>query len=111
MTVISRGWDRLTLPGKFLFVVVPLLIVQANVALGSNGTVAVLPLLEAQTFCGVLMPPIIERPIGTDFVALRVPQMFATLTERSIGPLSPAVYVMAFVPCPPVMVPFRIVQL
>jgi NADH-quinone oxidoreductase subunit H len=27
MTVISRGWERLTLPGKFLFVVVPLLIV------------------------------------------------------------------------------------
>jgi NADH-quinone oxidoreductase subunit H len=27
MTVITRGWDRLTLPGKFLFVLVPLLIV------------------------------------------------------------------------------------
>ena len=27
MTVITRGWDRLTLPGKFLFILVPLLIV------------------------------------------------------------------------------------
>src|SRR4029079_8217115 len=27
MTVVSRGWDRLTLPGKFLFILVPLLIV------------------------------------------------------------------------------------
>jgi NADH-quinone oxidoreductase subunit H len=27
MTVISRGWDRLTVPGKFLFIVVPLLVV------------------------------------------------------------------------------------
>jgi NADH-quinone oxidoreductase subunit H len=27
MTVVSRGWNRLTLPGKFLFILVPLLIV------------------------------------------------------------------------------------
>ncbi|HET9085298.1 MAG TPA: complex I subunit 1 family protein [Candidatus Limnocylindrales bacterium] len=27
MTVVSRSWNRLTLPGKFLFIVVPLLIV------------------------------------------------------------------------------------
>ncbi len=27
MTVISRGWNRLTLPGKFLFILVPLLVV------------------------------------------------------------------------------------
>ena len=33
MTVISRGWDRLTLPGKFLFIVVPLLIVLTVVAI------------------------------------------------------------------------------
>ncbi|HSL77551.1 MAG TPA: complex I subunit 1 family protein [Candidatus Limnocylindrales bacterium] len=33
MTVISRGWDRLTLPGKFLFVLVPLLIVLTVVAI------------------------------------------------------------------------------
>ena len=26
MTVVSRGWNRLTLPGKFLFIVVPLLV-------------------------------------------------------------------------------------
>jgi NADH-quinone oxidoreductase subunit H len=32
MTVISRGWDRLTLPGKVLFLLIPLLIV-ATVAL------------------------------------------------------------------------------
>ncbi len=39
MTVISRGWDRLTLPGKVLFLLIPLLIV-ATVAL-----VAVIALL------------------------------------------------------------------
>jgi NADH-quinone oxidoreductase subunit H len=33
MTVIGRGWDRLTLPGKFLFVLVPLLIVLTVVAI------------------------------------------------------------------------------
>ena len=33
MTVISRGWDRLTLPGKFLFIFVPLLIVLTVVAI------------------------------------------------------------------------------
>ena len=27
MTVVSRGWNRLTLPGKFLFILVPLLVV------------------------------------------------------------------------------------
>jgi NADH-quinone oxidoreductase subunit H len=32
MTVVSRGWDRLTLPGKVLFLLIPLLIV-ATVAL------------------------------------------------------------------------------
>ena len=26
MTVIARGWDRLTLPGKIVFTVVPLLV-------------------------------------------------------------------------------------
>jgi len=39
MTVISRGWDRLTLPGKVLFLLIPLLIV------ATVGLVAVIVLL------------------------------------------------------------------
>ena len=38
MTVVSRGWNRLTLPGKFLFILVPLLVV---------GTAALLILITA----------------------------------------------------------------
>jgi len=39
MTVVSRGWDRLTLPGKVLFLLIPLLIV------ATVGLVAVIVLL------------------------------------------------------------------
>jgi NADH-quinone oxidoreductase subunit H len=33
MTVVSRGWNRLTLPGKFLFIAVPVLVVATAVLL------------------------------------------------------------------------------
>ena len=35
MTVVSRSWSRLTLPGKVIFTVVPLLVVLTVVAVSS----------------------------------------------------------------------------
>jgi NADH-quinone oxidoreductase subunit H len=91
MTVIGRGWDRLTLPGKFLFVLVPLLIlltVVAIVLITTFGAVAVdilaanLPIVRFVVAATIIL----LMTIPTAFLIIYMEMKIIALMNLRIGP-------------------------
>jgi len=91
MTVIGRGWDRLTLPGKFLFVLVPLLIVLTVVAIVLITTFgqAVIDILAANlpiVRFVVAVTVILLMTIPTAFLIIYMEMKIIALMNLRIGP-------------------------
>mgnify|MGYP003288673867 CR=1 FL=1 len=91
MTVIGRGWDRLTLPGKFLFVLVPLLIVLTVVAIVLITTFgqAVIDILAANlpiVRFVVAVTIILLMTIPTAFLIIYMEMKIIALMNLRIGP-------------------------
>jgi NADH-quinone oxidoreductase subunit H len=91
MTVISRGWDRLTLPGKFLFIVVPLLIVLtvgAIVLITTFGQVVVdvlaanLPIVRFVVAATIIL----LMTVPTAFLIIYMEMKIIALMNLRIGP-------------------------
>ncbi len=91
MTVISRGWDRLTLPGKFLFIVVPLLVVATAaliILITSFGQLAVdtlaanLPIVRFVVAATVIL----VMTIPTAFLIIYMEMKIIALMNLRIGP-------------------------
>jgi NADH-quinone oxidoreductase subunit H len=91
MTVIGRGWDRLTLPGKFLFVLVPLLIVLTVVAIVMITTFgqAVIDILAANLpivrFVAAVTI-ILVMTVPTAFLIIYMEMKIIALMNLRIGP-------------------------
>jgi NADH-quinone oxidoreductase subunit H len=91
VTVISRGWDRLTLPGKFLFIVVPLLVVATAaliILITSFGQLAVdtlaanLPIVRFVVAATVIL----VMTIPTAFLIIYMEMKIIALMNLRIGP-------------------------
>ena len=91
MTVITRGWDRLTLPGKFLFILVPLLIVATAaliILITAFGQLAVdtlaanLPIVRFVVAATVIL----LMTIPTAFLIIYMEMKIIALMNLRIGP-------------------------
>jgi NADH-quinone oxidoreductase subunit H len=91
VTVISRGWDRLTLPGKFVFIVVPLLVVATAaliILITTFGQLAVDTLaanLSIVRFV-VAVTVILLMTIPTAFLIIYMEMKIIALMNLRIGP-------------------------
>jgi NADH-quinone oxidoreductase subunit H len=91
MTVISRGWDRLTLPGKFVFTVIPLLIALtvALVAVIAIFGAAIIDILVAYlpiVRFVVAVTVVLLMTIPTAFLIIYMEMKVIALMNLRIGP-------------------------